>query len=1319
MARVLNLCDSAAPSSSAPLKSLGTDDDDGWTRTRVSSGGMGHLTSDSHAPLYPSYEVDSLNDYCDKCQVITRREAMLIKEYRILLPLSVDEYRIAQLYMIQKKSRLDTSGAGSGVEIIKNEPYVDGPGGEGQYTYKIFHIGSHIPTWIRSVMPATALQAHEEAWNAYPYTKTRYSCPFMDRFVVEVETRYFDDAGTRENVFGLNKAEIKQRIVDYMDFVKDPISSGDYCLEEDPKLYVSEKTGRGPLSDDWAEQHSAQKKPIMCAYKLCRVEFRYWGMQTRVERWIHELALRKTMLRAHRQAWAWQDEWYSLTMDDIRQLEKDAQDELKRFMDAALRTTLEDSQDDSHEEKDEATQTPGGQVVVDNGDLTPGAPHERKPSSSLSVSSQRHRLVSQRTLTPGSNSPTGSLRSAQSAALKERFEGIRSDSEDSDSLYFDCIDRSPSFHQKPAMIRWSSNLLLGQEDDDSPPLSPHGPSDCVTALLVLVFHGGSPFDVNSTPKEDALTPIDAQSSKVADVQTLRSTMAGVIRAQYPQLNGRVAVHLVPCQNVVAETLGSLATLSPYGGDAQQALGEGCCHPPLVSLIAAGTESFDHAVGAAIARANQAYATFLASDEGRGFSGEVYVMGDAVGGLIAYESLVRTRHHVLSRNPSSVSGQSDIVSAIPEEGGMCNESGIVWTQDTGVDADSLSASSGSPREIPARPASVQLGRHRSTPPAVPGRRHGRSSSETDGPTFGAEHLTFKVVNLFLCGAPLGPVLVHRRISQFYSSGEIGLKVLVSPVLEEKDSRIDGLFSDPPPVQPSCSQVFNMFYPVDPCAARLEPLLCRQFARLSPTTVPRYHRMPQGDGQSELIADHVRLYQEELVGSDIPANGATVILQAVSRRWWGTKRIDHALYCPDGLAAFPLSSLPGILHASYWESSDVVAFLLRQFVIGDNVTSAATTVSFASGPATLHFNPSGPTGKWNKKRTSFKIKNASGNHRANDVIAIEGSPQVLVARFCYGPIDMVALSGEKVDIFVANAELASSGEWLLYGTEETDGHGRLNYQFPPDKCLSVGVHPVKMVVHGDHSYCDLFMAVVPRETECVVFSIDGSFTASMSVTGKDPKVRAGAVDVVRHWQELGYLILYVTARPDMQQRQVSAWLAQHNFPHGLLFFTGSLLSTDPLRQKTLYLKQLVESGIRLQAAYGSAKDVQMYTAVGVDSDRTFIVGRKVSKKLTPHAHCIIDSYSAHLLQLTTGPLQAIGRPAHGNGRLTLRKGFFSLPGQFRAAGGLTVQRSQSFTPRSGKYESQSGCSSPHSPPADSLASPGPKTRGLSPFRALQKR
>ena len=60
---------------------------------------------------------------------------------------------------------------------------------------------------------------------------------------------------------------------------------------------------------------------------------------------------------------------------------------------------------------------------------------------------------------------------------------------------------------------------------------------------------------------------------------------------------------------------------------------------------------------------------------------------------------------------------------------------------------------------------------------------------------------------------------------------------------------------------------------------------------------------------------------------------------------------------------------------------------------------------------------------------------------------------------------------------------------------------------------GVYPVKMVVRGDHTCVDFYLTVLPPETECVVFSIDGSFTASVSIWGKDPKVRAGAIDVVR--------------------------------------------------------------------------------------------------------------------------------------------------------------------------------------------------------------
>lgn len=53
----------------------------------------------------------------------------------------------------------------------------------------------------------------------------------------------------------------------------------------------------------------------------------------------------------------------------------------------------------------------------------------------------------------------------------------------------------------------------------------------------------------------------------------------------------------------------------------------------------------------------------------------------------------------------------------------------------------------------------------------------------------------------------------------------------------------------------------------------------------------------------------------------------------------------------------------------------------------------------------------------------------------------------------------------------------------------------------------------IPRGDQTSAEAYLTVLPRGMECVVFSIDGSFAASVSIMGSDPKVRPGAVDVVR--------------------------------------------------------------------------------------------------------------------------------------------------------------------------------------------------------------
>jgi len=261
---------------------------------------------------------------------------VLCKEYKIPLPLTVDEYRIAQLYMIAKKSRIESDGEDSGVQILVNEPYKDGPGpsGCGQYTKKVYYVASHLPGWLKALVPKDAFSVEEEAWNAYPYTKTRFTCPMIERFSIEVETVYTNDGGHQENIFNLSKSDRKSIEPDLIDVVRDQVLGDSHYTEaEDPRLFQSEKTGRGPIDEDWIRDYWAEcegkptplpnGKAIMCAYKLCKVEFKYWGMQAKIEKFIHDVALRKTMCRAHQQAWAWMDEWWGMTIEDIRAIEEE------------------------------------------------------------------------------------------------------------------------------------------------------------------------------------------------------------------------------------------------------------------------------------------------------------------------------------------------------------------------------------------------------------------------------------------------------------------------------------------------------------------------------------------------------------------------------------------------------------------------------------------------------------------------------------------------------------------------------------------------------------------------------------------------------------------------------------------------------------------------------------------------------------------------------------------------------------------------------------------------------------------------------------
>ncbi|KAM8760384.1 membrane-associated phosphatidylinositol transfer protein 2-like isoform 7-T9 [Acanthopagrus schlegelii] len=1237
---------------------------------------------------------------------------MLIKEYRIPMPMSVEEYRIAQLYMIQKKSREESCGEGSGVEILENKPYTDGPGGTGQYTHKVYHIGMHIPSWFRSILPKAALRVEEESWNAYPYTRTRYTCPFVEKFSIDIETYYKPDTGNQADVFNLSAAEKRQRTIDPIDIVTDPIPPHEYKAEEDTRLYKSAKTQRGPLQDDWIEEYNNNpgKTPIMCAYKLCKVEFRYWGMQSKIERFIHDVGLRKVMVRAHRQAWCWQDEWYGLTMEDIRQLELETQlalaTKMAQFSQAEEATEANGgapSPDKEQEAKEAISSIEAEEVVVSQGGET------LQPRGVLTKqwsTSSRSSRSSKRGVSPSRHSIS-----------EWRMQSIARDSEESsDEEFFDAHeDLSDGEEVLPKEIsKWNSNDLMdkieaGEAEEtpgelfkemtmdyeraaseerldemrgsvsgkaDSSPIptimitrhqSENSSQQCLQPskihVLILVLHGGNILDTGGGD----------QNSKQADVNTISTAFDTVMRVHYPAALGRIAIRLVPCPAICAEAFSLVSNLSPYSYD------EGCLsssqdHIPLAALplLATSAPQYQEAMATVIVRANQVYADFIKSLDGAAFSGQVCLIGDCVGGILGFDALCSSNQTVnesqnSSRRGSVVSVQDqDLLSpGIIVNSGHGSASptleGSRHLSRSNIDIPRAGTGDDNKRQLPRKRSDSSTyevdtikqhqafltSLHSSVLRNDTASRRSSSSTMLDGGSLGK--FDFEVSDFFLFGSPLGLVLALRKT--------------VIPMLDVAQLR------------PACQQVYNLFHPADPSASRLEPLLERKFHLLPPFSVPRYQRFPLGDGNSALLADVVQSHGGVFMDSSYPSSPVTGPLSRgqrrasevsiasqvsgmadsytasnianIAARWWGTKRLDFALYCPDALTAFPTVALPHLFHASYWESTDVVSFLLRQVMRHEN-----SSILELDGKEVSEFTPSKPREKWLRKRTHVKIRNVTANHRVNDAVFTEDSQQVVTGRFMYGPLDMVTLAGEKVDLHIMTQP--PSGEWVYFNTEVTNSSGRVSFVIPEDKRLGIGVYPVKMVVRGDHTFADSYLTVIPRGTEFVVFSIDGSFAASVSIMGSDPKVRAGAVDVVRHWQDLGYLIIYVTGRPDMQKQRVVAWLSQHNFPHGIVSFCDGLVH-DPLRHKANFLKALTEAHLKIFAGYGSTKDISVYTSIGLPSSQIYIVGRP-SKKMQHQCQFITEGYAAHLSQLEYNHRS---RPAKSSSaRMVLRKGSFGL-------------------------------------------------------------
>ena len=275
-----------------------------------------------------------------------------MREFRIPMPLSVEEYRRGQLAMTALAELEATANGGGkeGVEIFRNEPFdnLDGhlgvcpitgttiPRAKGIYTLKRYHFASKVPAVVKYLAPANALFLVECAWNCFPRCLTVLVNGFLspETLKITVETTHVDGDCELDNALGISREELAQRVVvrlDIRDAAGDPASAAYKGAASDSRVFRSAKTGRGPRAEGWART----TRPMCCASKVVRAHCSLFSVGGTVENAIVNQQ-RDIFTMTHNKAFVTLDTWADLDDEGIRRLE----DEAKAKVDEQLKDVI-------------------------------------------------------------------------------------------------------------------------------------------------------------------------------------------------------------------------------------------------------------------------------------------------------------------------------------------------------------------------------------------------------------------------------------------------------------------------------------------------------------------------------------------------------------------------------------------------------------------------------------------------------------------------------------------------------------------------------------------------------------------------------------------------------------------------------------------------------------------------------------------------------------------------------------------------------------------------------------------------------------------
>jgi hypothetical protein len=277
-----------------------------------------------------------------------------------------------------------------------------------------------------------------------------------------------------------------------------------------------------------------------------------------------------------------------------------------------------------------------------------------------------------------------------------------------------------------------------------------------------------------------------------------------------------------------------------------------------------------------------------------------------------------------------------------------------------------------------------------------------------------------------------------------------------------------------------------------------------------------------------------------------------------------------------------------------------------------------------------------GAWANAQNGESVASALYDNTAHrDFYGNPGDPQSLVGvlGFAENPLQTMVLPGEAVSLWSFDE---STSSWEMLGRTTTDAEG--GYSFDLGTTFDAGSHKVWAVFEAGRRCYTHSLMVWPEGTQFVLSDIDGTITTSddelfaeLGDPTYDQQTKGSAIELIQTWDDKGYGLVYLTARPGDFRPMTEAWKARRGLPHGLTQFAFSLVFDETARAyKAEFISTLLDDlGWDVVAAYGNAtSDIEAYADAGIPLDVTFIIGEHAGESGTvaiPN-----DDYAAHIAE-----------------------------------------------------------------------------------------